>query len=271
MIKVEYVDIPTAISTDQIKKNILDASKFNITPISSCPDWREGRPIAVLGGGPSLTNYINDLNKYNCKIACGSVHDYLVGKGVIPEYCMVIDPDPIMAKYLTKESPTAYLIASQCSPEVIKLLQSRYAEVYLCHASGTKEFNDEMFPDKQNMVPGGCTVGTRAILAAVAMGYKNIHLYGFDSCLTEDKHHAYNFVEPEVENKLLGDITEISLDHPDSPKFRVAGYMLAQIFDFQKILEVYAGTLNIEVFGGGPLAELLRLGKLKAADIQKGT
>ena len=40
--------------------------------------------------------------------------------------------------------------------------------------------------------------------------------------------------------------------------------MLAQIFDFQEILKHYAGQINIEVFGGGVLAEILKVGQERA-------
>lgn len=265
MNKIEYVDIATAVPTEKLRKNILDASKLDIKPINVCPDWREGRAIALIGGGPSLSNYLNDLGQYETTIACGSVHNYLVENNVIPKYCLIVDADPIMVKYIDKPSPfTKYLVASQCSKEVFEEL--KYREIYLWHATGPKEFN-EIFQGNNNTIPGGCTVGTRAILAAIGMGYKNIHLYGFDSCIREDKHHAYEFMEPE--NEQLGDITHIRLDDPDSPIFQVAGYMLAQFFDFQGILKVYAGMINIEVFGGGLLAEALKIGKLTAKKLEE--
>lgn len=260
MHKIDAVDIQTALPEEKIKQNCLDASKYNLEPISLLPSWREGRSIALVGGGPSLSNYLGELYKYQTVIACGSVHDYLVNNGVIVDYCVVCDPDPITAEYLKlhHESIT-YLLASQCDKSVFNLLRERTC--YLWHSSGGEEFN-KIFTDKENIIPGGCTVGTRAILTAIGMGYKNIDLYGFDSCITDNRHHAYNFIDETRES--LGNISEISLDGPDKPKFQVAGYMMAQIFDFQKILDTYAGKLNINVYGGGPLAEILKIGKLKA-------
>lgn len=258
--KIDGVKIDLAISDEKIRQNILDARQLNIKPISNCVAWREGRPIAVIGGGPSLKNYLPNLNTYLENIVCGSAHDYLARNGVNAKYCIICDADPIMAKYLiNSNSFTTYLVASQCDKEVFRQLTGK--KIYMWHSGGEPGFNADMFPDVHNVIPGGCTVGTRGILAAIGMGYKNIHLYGFDSCISEEEHHAYPFMTQE---ETLGPITDVSLDGPSGKIFKCAGYMLAQIFDFQQILKMYAGQIKIEVFGGGPLAEILRLGEERA-------
>lgn len=266
MQKINGVEISTALPEEKLKQNIVDARKFCVTPISDLPDWREGRTAAIVGGGPSLSKHLNQLREEKLIIACGSVHDYLLSEGVIPDYCIICDPDVIMVQYLQKYSTRVkYLIASQCDKEVFELLKDR--DCYMWDCIGPTEFNQEMFDEERvNAIPGGCTVGTRAILCAIGMGFKKLRLYGMDSCLDEqDNHHAYKFENPELEN--LGTITEIRLDYPSDKVFKVAGYMMAQIFDFQKILESYAHTLKIEIVGEGVLAEIMRLGNLKTKEI----
>lgn len=274
MQKIDYVDISTAVPTEKIKLNILDARKRYISPISKLLSWREGRAIALIGGGPSLSNRFGDIcyGDYQEIIIAGSAHDYFVDSinemGVLTDwkniYCIVCDPDPIMASYLSKHNKNIkYLLASQCAPEVFNLLKD--TEHYIWDATGREDLNNELFQDVANHIPGGCTIGTRAIMAAIGMGYKNIHLYGYDTCVSETQHHAYEFNNPEKES--LGELIDVKLDHPDSPTFKAAGYMLAQLFDFQSLLKTYATNLNIEVFGGGLLAETLRIGKLRATEI----
>lgn len=263
MQKIEKVLINTALPEERLKQNILDARKYCVTPISELPDWREGRAVAIVGGGPSLAKNLEALRKESTIIACGSVHDYLQQQNIISDYCLVCDPDPIMADYLQLNTyNTKYLVASQCDQKVFEYL--RGTKVYLWDCLGPTEFNNEMFDaERINAIPGGCTVGTRAILCAIGMGYKKIRLYGFDSCIDENKHHAYEFNDPELEQ--LGTITELKLEHPESDKtFKVAGYMMAQIFDFQEILKTYGNTLQIEVIGDGVLAEIMRLGHVEA-------
>jgi hypothetical protein len=92
------------------------------------------------------------------------------------------------------------------------------------------------------------------------MGFKKMHLFGYDSCLTNEyKHHAYKFHNPERET--LGNITEIRLNDPvNGKKFICAGYMVAQILDFQWMLRNFADQLDIKVFGDGALAYILEKG-----------
>lgn len=260
--KIEKVVINTALPEDRLKQNILDARKYCIAPISELPDWREGRTVAIVGGGPSLSKNLEQLRKEKFIIACGSVHDYLIDNDINPNYCLICDPDPIMANYLREigSLDTCYLIASQCNEAVFKILE--YRRCFMWDCLGPTEFNQEMFDkERVNAIPGGCTVGTRAMLCAIGMGFKKLRLYGMDSCLDGDKHHSYEFNDPELEQ--LGEITEIKIDHSDKT-FQVAGYMMAQIFDFQEILKTYGETLQIEIIGDGVLAEIMRIGHVKA-------
>jgi len=263
--EIEGVEITTAVPLETLKAQILDARKHLLAPIHTCADWREERPIALVGGGPSLKHTIGDLHKYKDTMVCGSAHDYVIEQGVIPKYCIVCDPDLFMVRYLQKAKwPITYLIASQCHEKVFEHLDCH--SPYIWHAASGKEFDDEVFPKDEIKVVGGCTVGTRAIGMAMMMGFRNIHLFGFDTCLTDDyKHHAYEFLDPDYET--LGDITEIKLE-PEGKTFKVASYMLAQLFDFKYMLTEYSARLHIEVKGGGLLAEFLKVARAKA--IEKG-
>jgi uncharacterized Rossmann fold enzyme len=277
--EIKGVDITTAVPLDKIKEQVLDARKHLLAPIHTCHDWREDRPIALIGGGPSLRDNLDELRKYKDTMVCGSAHDYIMEQGITPTYCIICDPDPIMVRYLTKlNQGTKYLIASQCHIDVFNHILGKVGKqgrilmpgapwiphTFIWHAASGKDFDDEVFPKDEFKVVGGCTVGTRAIGMAMMMGFRNIHLFGYDTCLTNDyKHHAYDFVDPEVET--LGEITEIRID-PNGPKFKVAGYMLGQLFDFQYMLSEYSTRLNIKVIGGGLLAEFLRVARIKAIE-----
>jgi hypothetical protein len=132
---------------------------------------------------------------------------------------------------------------------------------YYWNCMGDAEKN-KIFKEGEKLVIGGCTIGTRAIGMAMAMGFRNIHLYGYDSCLTNEyRHHAYSFQNPDIET--LGEIKEIKIEGEDSPIFRVAGYMLSQIFDFQYLLKHFPHILGtLEVHSDGPLAYIMNKAKL---------
>lgn len=258
MQKIDDIVVNTAKSTEEIIENIKENVSKRYPELSEAYSWRENVSIAVVGGGPSLKNNLKLLSKYQYIMACGSVHDFLVKNDIIPRWCVVCDPDEIMSNYLTLTNyRTNYLVASQCHPSVFKLLNDQ--NVLIWHAAGYNFENSPYGEDKVG-IGGGCTVGTRGICIALGMGFTNLHLFGFDTCLDENfKHHAYDFTDETKES--IGNITEIRLGGPEGRKFYVAGYMLGQLFDFQKLLNMYSDRMKITIHGDGLLSELMNLAK----------
>ncbi len=257
-------EITPSLTFDELSKNVKHTSNLGLRPITDCDAWRSDNRIAVVGGGPSLKHNLKELRRYKYIMACGSVHDYLVDNNIFPTWCAVTDPDEIMIKYLQRPSPhTKYLLASQCHPKLFDHL--RYDDVFVWHAGGSPEENQLIkFPDTDYVLGGGCTIGTRAIVIATHFGFENITLFGFDSCIVGDEHHAYDFVDPSKET--LGHIFDIKVGSEDSPTFKVAGYMVGQIRDFQALCAIYAKTIKFTIVGDGPLAEIISLASKQAQE-----
>ncbi len=263
MHKIDGVFIDTATPGDIIQDNIAAAKTRHIEPIYNLPEWREGTPVAIVGGGPSLSTQLDKLRQYPYIIACGSVHDYLLENKITPNWCVIVDPDPVVNRYLTKRNNwTKYLVASQCSPATFDYLKD--SNVYMWHAGG----HSRNFVEGDIVLGGGCTVGTRAMIIAMCFGFKQLHLFGMDTCvIDEDNHHAYKFA---TEQESIGKIHEIALGGPDGQKFKIADYMLGQIFDFKNILHTCANKLDITVHGGGTLAYIMEYGKKLALEKENG-
>jgi uncharacterized Rossmann fold enzyme len=264
---IDKVEVTTATSIEDIKANILDARKRNLSPIQDCPAWRSGEPIAIVGGGPSLRDNLDKLRKYKNIMACGSVHDYLVKAGILPNWCIICDPDPIMGSYLHYLNfETQYLVATQCNPSLFSQLRQVKTYTWNCHGD---RFDASHFGEGVITIGGGCTIGTRAMIMALHMGFNYQHLFGFDTCIqSEEDHHAYPFNYPDKEK--LGEIAEIQLNpsDPNDRKFKVVGYMLGQLFDFKKILAMHADVLKVTIIGDGLLAHLMKLAKEKSLTIK---
>lgn len=251
-------EVTPALGLEIVTKNIKRNKAAGYTQIQDLLEWREQAHIAIVGGGPSLKDNLELLRKFKYVMACGSVHDYLIEQGIIPTWTAVVDPDPLMARYLTKPSIFCkYLVSSQCDQEVFDILA--HVPVVLWHAAG-EGIENSNFGEEYVAIPGGCTIGTRAMMIAMMFGYYHQHLFGFDTCLTNEyDHHSYKFVDPDKES--LGQIIDINLG--DGKTFKVAGYMLGQFFDFQHILKVYARKLNVTVHGEGLLKHLMDLASNK--------
>lgn len=241
---------PEHIVLENIERNHLRG----LPEIHTLAEWREHMPLAIVGGGPSLKETIDELRKFDKVVACGSVHDHLVLNGVTPRWTVLCDPDPIVANYLKyPQYGCTYLVASQCHDNVFDAL--RGLDVVLWHCGGNLEV-----PSWQNRqmvaIGGGSTVLTRTIVIAMLFGYSNLHFFGCDNCIEADgTHHAYA-------SESIGAPVPVRLEN--GREFVMAQYMLAQLFDFKKLLWQYANRLQVTVHGDGALAELMRLGEAKA-------
>lgn len=254
--QVAELEVTLTVSNEIIQNQVKYSNQLPVRRIWQNDAWRDSNRIAIVGGGPSLKNNLDQLRKYKNIMACGSVHDYLLENNIIPNWCVICDPEEIMAEYISKPClDTDYLVASHCHKAVFDKLE--HNKVFLWHAGGSPDQNKQFgFPDNDFIIGGGCTVGTRAIvLAMTGFGFYDQALFGFDSCLDGEQHHAYEFKDSSKES--LGSIYEVKLDYPDSPTFKVAGYMLAQVQDFQKICKIYSGKLNTKVIGGGLIAAII--------------
>ena len=234
-------------------------------------------PIALAGGGPSIKKCVAELHKHKTVVACGSSHDWLIEQGIEPRYCVIADPDPkITPLYLKRPCPnTTYLIATQCPEEVFKAVEGYPIVMWHCHGEGYKELLDEAQPNWQ-AVGGGCTAGLRALSIVIMLGYRNTHMFGFDSSLGwEDEHHAYAF---QTETEELGVIYNLKkgFGTPGERTYRCAGYHLAQAQHFKDFWTAYAGLFTPTFHGEGLLpdmgravqAESIRLAEVETARIK---
>ncbi len=213
------------------------------------------RPIAIVGGGPSLVNSYTDLDYYDTIMVAGSAHDWVYDNVCTsPRYCVVSDPDYRAAGYLKiVDSLTTYLVASHCHESVFEVLEDYPVVLWHCLDDAYKPFLDEHHPN-WTAVGGGCTVGLRAIAIAILLGYSNIHLFGFDSCLGPDgEHHAYPFAAGEE----LGEIMEVKIGDPGSPKtYRCEPYHIAQAKNFESFWQAHKKSFTPVFHGGGLMSDV---------------
>lgn len=226
--------------------------KFHLLPEFYRP--KGDLPIAIVAGGPSLTKTLDELEPYRNNImVCGSAHDHVISLGYVPRYCVVCDPDPIMANYLKKPHPqTTYLLASHCDENLFEAL--KHFAVAVWHPAGiaSKEEEDVIY-NAEPRIGGGCTVTLRAIPLAIMLGYSNQQIFGFDSCITKEQHHAYD--AEDVEH-----IMDVRVGK-EGKTFYAPSYLLAQAQQFQDIvLKGYGHLFTPTVHGDGLIAEIMREG-----------
>jgi len=279
---------PSSVSLENIFENI----KTKYTRFHELPEFKKVKnelPIALVGGGPSLKGQLEELRKFRTVIACGSVHDYLIINGIIPTYSAICDPDPVSINYLKlKHLEVKYLIASACDPKIFKYLEDCPIVMWHCHSDDYTKHLAKIEPNGEYQgIGGGCTIGLRSVSMAITLGYRNLHMFGFDSCLSEEESYAYDLsTQEEKDNQ--GEVYKLKIgmswNGPSEKTYRCLGYHLAQAENFRKFMIEYDNLFSATFYGEGLLPDLIGMikeesfkmqlneeAKKKIEELEKGT
>lgn len=258
---IDGIETATAVAFDDILGNIKSNIKTygHLMPrLHKLPEFHKvkgkDKPIAIIGGGPTIKNYLDDIRQYRTVMAAGSSHDYLRENNINITYAVMCDPDSLVIKYLQKrDTETKYLIASGCDAAVFEHLKDYQRIMWHCHSDAYVP--DEIEPGYLG-VGGGCTVGLRSLNIAILLGYRNIHIYGMDSCMGESS-HAY---ETEDVGKLYNIAAGPNKNTlPIKPKvWKVAGYQLAQAYQFMDFYSKWHMYFTPTIFGDSLLADVMK-------------
>lgn len=157
-----------------------------------------GRPCVIVGGGPSLKNLWGEILYFITQgadiFALNGAAKFLNDRHVLPTYQVIVDPRPDNVALIGQARQ--YLMASQCDPYV--LAQVPDDDTALFHMAGSA-----MGLVEGTLIGGDVTVGLVAPNLAYTLGYRTIHLYGYDSSHEEGEHHAYPQGQTDQESKTL--------------------------------------------------------------------
>ena len=168
-------------TVEDISRNIEHSLGLDYIPFNDLIEKSSGA-VAIVGSGPSLKTNWQQLRHFKGGIiACNAACKFLLDKGIIPQYMMCFDADPLVLDFFTPHKDITYLIASRCVPKVFEILKD--CRVVVWHAAGDEniralvEKNNKMEP----MVLGGSAAVTRAMILALPMGYNEVNMFGCDS------------------------------------------------------------------------------------------
>lgn len=110
-------------------------------------------------------------------MAINGAADWLAERGRIPEYHLLIDPLPRLARFVqTPRTQTRYLVGTCCAFEVFDALDGHDITVFeVAYRSS----------DIGERIPGGPSAATRAPIIAAHLGHKETRLFGC-GCSYED-------------------------------------------------------------------------------------
>jgi len=256
---------------DHIKDNI----RHNVPKIGEF-DWvKNYKPtndhaIIVSGGTLDFKEIRRVQKKTGGKIWCVK-HAYprLLAEGIKPYACVILDPRPIegtsthgiVRTELFKEidPSTIFIIASMTDTSVVNYIMDKTDNVMGFHAF-TDGIRDESIKDKividpslpipngTALVSGGTASATRTLGLLETLGYRNIHMFGFDCSVPEKVAKKNKDSKDEAGNPKYMHV-EI-----DDVNYWTTGELLALAQDLEKMLEKKDLGLNLKFYGENSLA-----------------
>jgi uncharacterized Rossmann fold enzyme len=215
----------------------------------------------IVGGGPSMRDCLDAIKAHRRRgakiVTVNNALTYLHDRGITPDVHVMLDArEENVSMVQNAPKNVRYMLASQVHPCVFDALKDHNVSVWHNGMGSGEELGEILKPwwDSKPicLVPGGGTVGLRALNLAWLSGYRKIHLYGFDSCYHEGQHHAYsqslNDGEP-VQEVVLAD-----------KRYTAARWMIRQAAEFQDAYRhLTAEGVKVMVHGRGLIPDMWKL------------
>lgn len=233
---------------EKVGKNIRHACTLSY-PWLPMKSAHSGRAV-ICAGGPSLKASFQSIKAHKAPVfALNGVARLLCENGIRPMHHVIMDARPGNVSFVGDFAPHC-LVASQCDPVIFEALAGKRVTIFHMHTTGILE-NLPQNDKPVNLIASGTTVGLAAIAIAYTLGFRDIHLYGYDSSF-EDAHHAYS----QPENDADAVVEAVAGDR----RFKTTPWMVKQVEEFQRIaVELAEAGCTIEVHGDGLLPHVARL------------
>jgi SAM-dependent methyltransferase len=246
---------------ERVKENIRKNLDLGLQEVA--PYQAQSTEICLLAGGPSLKEHESDVLQAAAAgvpiVTVNGTYKWCLDRGIKPAAMFMVDAREWNEKFLPEIVPGCkYIFSSQAAHEAVKKVPKEQAWLYHSNDNETlkevfdawcKEHrvNKEWYP-----VPGGSTVVSRALVALAMLGFRNIEVFGWDSCLKDDEHHAYS--QPENDGQVVVDIDL------GGRQFKCHPWMVIQAQEAPKLVRYILGTIpdfNLCVRGDGLIAHML--------------
>lgn len=242
------------VGEEQIKANVAVNAAAGWQQV--VPHEQQDTEVMILGGAPSLNDFAEEIRANRAAgmklVTLNGAYNWCLERGLTPSATVVVDARAFNARFTHPVvDECRYLLSSQCDPSVLEGLPHDRTLLWHTSAESIAEILSEHY-EAWYGIPGGSTVLLRAIPLLLLLGYHRFHLYGCDSCLTGDLHHAY--AQPENEGNIVIPTEcggRIFACHP---------WQIAQGSEFAVLCERLADDIELEIHGDGLLAHILETG-----------
>ena len=230
---------------------------------------RPKNEVVIVGGGWSTEDTIDELYELAMDrkpiMAVNGAGMYLEGKHIRTDILMILDAKPENIAFVKDEIPDCkYFLSPQCHPSLFDACEGRDLTVFHIMTFQEVEFAIlyAHYGEHFKCVPGGSTVGLRAISLSHMLGFRLMHLFGFDSCYAPDgRHHSYEqkWNDDEGTADMYAELKNCA-GTDAVKKFRCSSWQAHQVEQFFAFLKKNGDQFKLNVHGSGLLATMLNTG-----------
>ena len=218
---------------EQLKDQIAENMKRKLVEFQQAILPNNG-DFCMIGSGPSIEHHLDAIK--DCQdqgmplIAIKGSHDWLIERGIIPDICIMLDPQPKIlncikyaGQWPSSHKGCVYMIASQCSPEIFDALKTQRTVIW--HA--LSNIGEAGILKGKMLVGGGTTTGLK------------------------DKESKIKRISGEKATKVV-DV------ECGSKVFYCNPAMAGQANELQSMIKMFDGNIRLKSYGYGLITELLR-------------
>ncbi len=216
------------------------------------------RKMVLVCGGPSLRQNLLEIRKLKARNAeifsVNGTHDWLIERGIVPDYHVVLDSRPDNVAFVSKSRDSVkYLISAQCHEAVFAALDGRSVTLWLNDMEGMIEEVKGIADKPVVLIGGGATVGLRTLCIGHVLGFRDVHIFGMDSCYSGEDNHAYP--QPMNDNE-----ARKKFMLANGREFICANWMAKQAMEYQALARALMKEgAALTVYGDGLIAEIMRM------------
>jgi hypothetical protein len=219
---------------EELRQNVATNSQRPGTWVWFEPEKK--KPIVICGGGPSIEENllkIQELKAAGAVLwALNGAATYLINRNIQVDAQIIADAKPETAS-LVDMWAGSHLFASQVDPKCFE--KAPNARLWhLDFGNIEREFpSDRIRAGGYALICASAAVGDAACSLAYVMGYRELHLFGYDSSHRGEYSHAYdqpmNRIIPTIETSWAGKSFTSSLAmKAQAEKFIITGQLLKQ-------------------------------------------
>ena len=217
-------------------------SKANLARALPYLDPQPIRPetLVIVASGPTARNC--PIERVQAPtMALNGAMALFTAKGLAPTYWCALDPNEVVADFIVDPpKETIYLVSGNCHPTVFERLRDRNVMVWCAYNHNDPEAEN----DGRYRTFGGMSVTLASLSVARALGFRDLHVWGWDCCYVDGASHASGQGHKEEHRPLtIGDRT-----------FDTTTVWAKEMLEAQELLGSPWCDWSTNIFGNGMVA-----------------